>query len=108
MIKALAYLTMPALLGPVLGPPVGGFIVTYSSWRWIFLLNIPVGIVGIILSLLYIRPSRRRTVPKLDWVGFLLTGLGLASLVFSFEAMGRFPCPIGRWAAPPASASSAW
>lgn len=96
LIKALAYLTMPALLGPVLGPPVGGFIVTYSSWRWIFLLNIPVGIVGIILSMLYIPPIKAPTVPKLDWIGFLLTGVGLASLVFSFEAMGRFPLP--NWA----------
>lgn len=93
LIKALTYLTIPALLGPVLGPPIGGFIVTYSSWRWIFLLNIPVGIVGIILSVLYIPPIKAPTVPKLDVVGFVLTGLGLASLVFSFEAMGRFPLP---------------
>lgn len=96
LIKALTYLTIPALLGPVLGPPIGGFIVTYSSWRWIFLLNIPVGIVGIILSILYIPPIKAAIVPKLDWIGFLLTGFGLASLVFSFEAMGRFPLP--NWA----------
>nr|WP_298682775.1 MFS transporter [uncultured Dongia sp.] len=96
LIKALTYLTIPALLGPVLGPPIGGFIVTYSSWRWIFLLNIPVGIVGIILSLIYIPPIRASVIAKLDWVGFLLTGFGLASLVFSFEAMGRFPLP--NWA----------
>ena len=93
LIKALTYLTIPALLGPVLGPPIGGFIVTYSSWRWIFLLNIPVAVVGIILSVIYIPPIKAPTVPKLDWVGFLLTGIGLAALVFSFEAMGRFPLP---------------
>jgi len=93
LIKALTYLTIPALLGPVLGPPIGGFIVTYSSWRWIFLLNIPVAIVGIILSILYIPPIKAPTRPKLDAVGFGLTGLGLASLVFAFEAMGRFPLP---------------
>lgn len=91
LIKALTYLTLPALLGPVLGPPIGGFIVTYSSWRWIFLLNIPVAVLGIILSLLYIPPIRAAVLPKLDWIGYLLTAFGLASLVFAFEAMGRFP-----------------
>jgi EmrB/QacA subfamily drug resistance transporter len=93
LIKALTYLTIPALLGPVLGPPIGGFIVTYSSWRWIFLLNIPVALIGIILSIIYIPPIKAATPPKLDGVGFALTGLGLASLVFAFEAMGRFPLP---------------
>ena len=93
LIKAMTYLTIPALLGPVLGPPIGGFIVTYSSWRWIFLLNIPVGIVGIILSLIYVPQIKAPVAPKLDWLGYLLTALGLASLVFAFEAMGRFPLP---------------
>ena len=93
LIKAMTYLTIPGLLGPVLGPPIGGFIVTYSSWRWIFLLNIPVAILGIILSLLYVPHIKAPRVPKLDWIGFILTGLGLAALVFVFEAMGRFPLP---------------
>jgi len=91
LIKALTYLTIPALLGPVLGPPVGGFIVTYADWRWIFLLNIPVGILGLILSHIYIPAIKSPDVAKLDGLGFALTGLGLAALVFSFEAMGRFP-----------------
>ena len=49
LVSAMAYLTVPALIGPVLGPPLGGFIVTYFSWRWIFLINIPIGVLGVAL-----------------------------------------------------------
>src|SRR6202451_1165288 len=54
LVDAMSYLTIPGVLGPVLGPPVGGFIVTYSSWRWIFFMNVPIAILGIILTVLYI------------------------------------------------------
>ena len=50
LVSALAYLTVPALVGPVVGPPLGGFITTYFDWRWIFFINIPIGIVGIVLA----------------------------------------------------------
>lgn len=89
LIKALTYLTIPALLGPVVGPPVGGFIVTYHDWRWIFLINIPVGILGLFLAYRYIPPIRAEAAAKLDGIGFMLTGCGLAALVFNFEAIGR-------------------
>jgi EmrB/QacA subfamily drug resistance transporter len=89
LIKALTYLTIPALLGPVLGPPLGGFLVTYYDWRWIFLINIPVGILGLILSQIFIPPIKAANVARLDGIGFALTGCGLAALVFAFEAMGR-------------------
>lgn len=91
LIKALTYLTIPALLGPVLGPPLGGFLVTYYDWRWIFLINIPVGIIGIILSQIFIPPIKAENVARLDGIGFALTGCGLAALVFVFEALGRSP-----------------
>ena len=69
---------MPALLGPVLGPPLGGFIVTYSTWRWIFYINLPVGIVGIVLgTAFHPRTSARREVRPLDVRGFVLAGWGL-------------------------------
>ena len=56
----MAWLTTPALLGPVLGPPVGGFIVTYVSWRWIFDINVPIGVLGIVLVTLYIEECASR------------------------------------------------
>ena len=89
LVDAMSYLTIPAVLGPVLGPPVGGFIVTYSSWRWIFFMNLPVAILGIILATLFIPNIRETESQPFDMRGFILTGLGLAGLVFGFETIGR-------------------
>jgi EmrB/QacA subfamily drug resistance transporter len=89
LVSAMAYLTVPALIGPVIGPPVGGFIVTYFSWRWIFWLNLPIGILGIVLATLFIADAREPKTPPLDWLGFILSGVGLSGLVFAFETMGR-------------------
>src|SRR5277367_2332286 len=58
LIHSLAYITWPGLVAPILGPPVGGFITTYASWHWIFFLNVPLGLIGIVLSILWIGNSR--------------------------------------------------
>ncbi len=58
LVNAMAWVTVPALVGPVLGPPLGGFITTYLTWHWIFLINIPIGMVGIFMALRYIDPIR--------------------------------------------------
>ena len=59
LVNAMAWVTVPALIGPVIGPPLGGFITTYFSWHWIFLINIPIGLLGIFLALKYIDPIKR-------------------------------------------------
>jgi MFS family permease len=84
---------MPALLGPVLGPPIGGFIVTYGSWRWIFFLNLPIALLGIFLVSRFIPNVREEGVRPLDWPGLLLTGVGMAGVVFGFENLGRGALP---------------
>jgi EmrB/QacA subfamily drug resistance transporter len=89
LVKAMSYLTVPALIGPVIGPPIGGFIVTYADWRWIFFINIPIGLIGILAVTLLIENVREETVPPLDLRGFVLIGLGLAGLIFGFETIGR-------------------
>ncbi|MFD2250951.1 EmrB/QacA subfamily drug resistance transporter [Pseudochelatococcus lubricantis] len=89
LMQATTYLTLPALLGPVLGPPVGGFITTFGSWRWIFLMNVPVGVIGVVLALTFIRNTREDGVPPLDVRGFVLTGVALACLVLGFETLGH-------------------
>lgn len=94
LIAAMSYLTLPAMVGPMIGPPIGGFIVTHWSWRWIFLMNIPIGVVGVVLVSLFIRDVRERAVPPLDWRGFILTGFGLAGLVYGFDNLGRSSLPI--------------
>jgi MFS family permease len=88
MVNALAYLTVPALIGPVVGPLLGGFITTYFHWRWIFWINVPIGVVGVLLSLRFIENIRERDVGRFDFKGFLLSGAGLLSLVFGLTVIG--------------------
>jgi EmrB/QacA subfamily drug resistance transporter len=89
LVRAMAWLTVPALIGPVLGPPVGGFITTYLSWRWIFWINVPIGLLGIVLVTLFIEDVREERQPPFDWVGFALLGLALTGLVGGFETVAR-------------------
>ncbi len=89
LISAMAWVTMPALIGPVLGPPVGGLILRYLSWRWIFDINVPIGLTGIALALAFI-PDRREPDPgSFDLPGLLLSGVALASFLAVLELMGR-------------------
>ncbi|ODR94638.1 MFS transporter [Methyloceanibacter stevinii] len=89
LISALAWLTVPALMGPVIGPPLGGFITTVFSWRWIFWINIPVGLLGIYLATRFIENFREDKVPPLDVKGFFLSGIGLSGLAFGFTIIGQ-------------------
>jgi EmrB/QacA subfamily drug resistance transporter len=89
LVPAMAWLTVPALLGPILGPPLGGFITTYLNWRWIFWINLPIGVLGIILVTRFIPDLREEQSPPLDLLGFLLSAVGLLGLVFGFETIGR-------------------
>ena len=89
MIATMAYLQVPAQLGPVLGPPIGGFITTYFSWRWIFLVNVPLGLLGILLVTLFFDNPKEDTTRPLDWTGFLLTGASAFCVMYGIEAIGR-------------------
>ncbi len=89
LVQAMAWLTVPALIGPVMGPPLGGFITTYLHWRWIFWINLPIGVLGIILVTRFIPDLREEKSPPLDLLGFLLSAVGLVGLVFGFETIGR-------------------
>src|ERR1700722_106711 len=93
LVDAMACVTAPALIGPVLGPPVGGLIVTYFSWRWIFFVNIPIGLLGFVLASMFIEDIRGRSREPLDKLGFGLMGLSMAGLVFAFETVGRHLLP---------------
>ena len=89
VVEALAYLTIPALIGPILGPPLGGFITTYLHWRWIFWINVPIGVLGVTLATLFIPNVKEETVWPLDKLGFVLSGLGLSALMFGLTVAGR-------------------
>jgi EmrB/QacA subfamily drug resistance transporter len=89
MLQALTYLTVPALIGPVIGPPLGGFITTYYHWRWIFLINVPVCLLGLALAYWLLPDAREEKSEPLDWSGFVMTAIGLSALLFGVTLIGR-------------------
>src|SRR5207237_3389868 len=82
LVDAMAWVTMPALIGPILGPPVGGFITTYATWHWIFIINVPIGLVGIVLATRYIEDLRIEDLERFDLAVMVVAGLGVAGLAF--------------------------
>jgi EmrB/QacA subfamily drug resistance transporter len=88
LLNAMSLVTMPALIGPICGPPLGGFITTYASWHWIFLINVPIGLAGIILASRFIANIRIERTDRFDLVGFVLSGLGIGGLAFGLSVMG--------------------
>ena len=95
LVAAMSYLTVPALMAPVFGPPLGGLIVTYASWHWIFLINVPIGALGWWLVTRHIRDLRETQAAPLDLAGWALVGAGVAGLVFGFENLGKKVLPGG-------------
>jgi EmrB/QacA subfamily drug resistance transporter len=89
LVGAMSVVTMPALLGPVIGPVVGGAIVTFADWPWIFFMNLPIALLGFFLVRAYVPDVKEQEAPRVDIPGILLTGLGLAALIFGFENLGR-------------------
>ncbi|WOS63453.1 DHA2 family efflux MFS transporter permease subunit [Sinorhizobium fredii] len=87
LVSAMALLTIPALVGPLAGPPLGGFITTYFSWHWIFLINVPVGIAGYVLSGIYLPEMERRNPPPVDILGFPLGGIAASGIVFGLSVI---------------------
>ncbi len=93
LVAALNLLTIPALMGPLLGPPIGGLITQYAHWRWIFFINVPTGILGLWLVLKYIPNVREENNPPLDVAGFLLSGIGLSVLMLGLSTLGGHLMP---------------
>jgi EmrB/QacA subfamily drug resistance transporter len=88
LVNAMAWVTTPALIGPVLGPPVGGFITTYATWHWIFIINLPIGLLGIVLATRYVDDIRAEKRERFDVLGMVLAGLGIAGVAFGLSVLG--------------------
>jgi EmrB/QacA subfamily drug resistance transporter len=91
--EALMYITWPGLTALVVGPPLGGFITTYASWHWIFFLNLPVGVIALVLTLLWVENLRSDERYAFDWPTFLLAGLASAGAVYGMEKLGGGDVP---------------
>ncbi|WP_207080604.1 MFS transporter [Novosphingobium sp. KA1] len=89
LVAAMAWLTMPAMIGPIIGPPVGGAIVTLLDWHWIFWINVPTGLVGMLMVGRHISDEGIATPRPFDRLGFLLCALTLAPLIFGLQLAGR-------------------
>src|SRR5580692_9709605 len=88
LLNAMSLVTVPALIGPICGPPLGGFITTYASWHWIFLINVPIGLLGIGLASRFIPNVRVEHHDPFDFLGFILSGLGIGGLAFGLSVLG--------------------
>jgi EmrB/QacA subfamily drug resistance transporter len=88
LVNAMTWVTVPALIGPVVGPPLGGFITTYLSWHWIFLINIPIGLLGIFMAMKFIDPIKSIDPERFDLYGLVLAGIGLAGIAFGLSVAG--------------------
>ncbi len=95
LVDAMAWLSIPGLIGPIVGPPIGGFITTYFSWHWIFLINVPIGLIGLVL-VTWLLPDWKRNEPRrMDFPGFFLSGIAFAGWVFGISVLTLPALPIG-------------
>jgi EmrB/QacA subfamily drug resistance transporter len=87
LVNAMAWLAVPALIGPIAGPPLGGFITTYFSWHWIFLINVPIGLAGIAMAGRVLPEIEAEQMKRLDTRGFVLSGIAASGIVFGLSVI---------------------
>jgi EmrB/QacA subfamily drug resistance transporter len=93
LLRMISYIVWPALLAPVIAPLAGGFITTYASWRWLFLINLPLGIIAFTVAVRLIPSVPTLAPPPLDWAGVVLTCLGLGGLTYAASLLSQNPTP---------------
>jgi EmrB/QacA subfamily drug resistance transporter len=87
LVAAMAWLTIPALIGPITGPPLGGFLTTYLSWHWIFWINVPIGIAGIVFATIYLPRIEARNPRPIDFPGFVMAAIAFAGIIFGLSVI---------------------
>ncbi len=94
LVSAIAFITWPGFIGPILGPFVGGYITTYFSWHWIFFINIPLGLLAFFLAMKYIPDTNERSDRKLDVKGFALSTIGMIGFMLGLESFTNDMLPV--------------
>ena len=89
LLKVLSFVTIPGLVGPLVGPPLGGWLVEVASWHWVFLINLPVGVLGVFASLRYMPDLRGAADQRFDWPGFVMFSLGLVLVTLGLQGLGE-------------------
>ena len=89
LLKVLSFVTIPGLVGPLVGPPLGGWLVEVATWHWVFLINLPVGVLGAIAALRYMPDLRSANGQRFDWSGFVMFSLGLAMVTLGLQGLGE-------------------
>ena len=89
LMKAMGYYMLPGMIGPTMGPLVGGFITTYFTWHWNFYINVPIGLIGIVVALRYIPDVRMPRPSAFDIPGFIIIACGMGTAQFAIENLGR-------------------
>ncbi|WP_353326945.1 multidrug transporter subunit MdtD [Chitiniphilus shinanonensis] len=92
-LPVLSFVTIPGLIGPLVGPTLGGWLVEVASWHWVFLINLPVGIVGCFVTARYM-PELLGDEKRFDWLGFVLFGAGMVLVSISLQGMGEHALPL--------------
>jgi EmrB/QacA subfamily drug resistance transporter len=94
LVNAMAWITIPAMIGPLTGPPLGGFLTTYLSWHWIFWINVPISVVGILLVTRYLEDGAPRVPRPVDLPGFFLSAIAFSGIVFGMSVISLPALPI--------------
>ncbi|MDR0477577.1 MAG: multidrug transporter subunit MdtD [Desulfobulbaceae bacterium] len=94
-VRLLSFVTLPGLIGPLLGPVTGGFFVEYASWHWIFIINLPVGALGLVFCLLFIPEMVNKETGRFDVTGFLLFAASMVLISMAMEGFGQLHLPGG-------------
>ncbi len=93
LVQMFSFITTPGLIGPLVGPTLGGFLVQYATWHWIFLINIPVGVVGCLLTFRYMPELKAENLARFDWQGFFFFSGGMVLITFAAEGFGELNLP---------------
>ena len=89
LLKVLSFVTIPGLVGPLVGPPLGGWLVEVASWHWVFLINLPVGVIGVFASVRVMPDLRGAAGQRFDWPGFVMFSLGLVLVTLGLQGLGE-------------------